>query len=224
MTNKRDGSLRAVLFDMDGLLVDTEPQWFAAEQQTAAWLGGSWTRADQHALLGSNLEFAGDYLVRHTKASVSRAAVMTHLRSAMTSQLRRDGATLHDGALDLINAVRAAGVPLGLVTSSVREHVDIVLRQLPDGVFDVVVTAESVARRKPHPDPYLTATSQLGVSADSTVALEDSPTGVAAAEDAGCAVVAVPSVVDVPAGPRRLVVSSLRDVNVEVLEALVTRW
>jgi len=223
MTTARDGSLRAVLFDMDGLLVNTEPQWFAAEQQTAAWLGGSWTRADQHALLGSNLEFAGDYLVRHTKASVSRAAVMTHLRSAMTSQLRHDGATLHDGALELINTLRAATLPLGLVTSSVREHVDIVLGQLPANVFDVIVTAESVERRKPHPDPYLTAVDQLGVPAEWAVALEDSPTGVAAAEDAGCAVVAVPSVVNVPAGPRRLVVSSLRDVTLDVLQVLVTQ-
>ena len=214
--------LHAVLFDMDGLLVDTEPQWFAAETATMAWLGSEWTEADQHALLGSNLDFAADYMVRRAAVVVSPADVAAHLRTAMTEQLRRDGVAAHDGVLDLIAAVRADGLPIGLVTSSVREHVDVVLGRL--GVrFDVVVTADDVTRLKPDPQPYQRAMQLLGVAPTACVVLEDSPAGVAAAHAAGCAVVAVPSVVPIEPGPGRLVLESLAAVDVELLRGLVTR-
>ncbi|MFZ0323277.1 MAG: HAD family phosphatase [Actinomycetes bacterium] len=213
--------LLTVLFDMDGLLVDTEPQWFEAETETARWLGLRWTPEDQRALLGSNLPFAADYMVAASGSDVPLGDVMAHLRSAMTRRLVSDGVTLRPGAAALVESLIDEGIPLGLVTSSVREHVDVVVRMLPDDAFEVTVTADDVTRLKPHPQPYLQALGALGAAPTSTVVLEDSPTGVASAEAAGCRVVAVPSVADIPAAPGRHVTASLTNVDTALLRRLV---
>ncbi len=112
---------------------------------------------------------------------------------------------------------------LGLVTSSVREHVEVVLSALPSSAFQVTVTADDVSLLKPDPQPYVTALTHLGASAASTVVLEDSPTGVAAAEAAGCRVVAVPSVAPIDPVPGRHVTSSLDLVDVSLLRRLVAQ-
>lgn len=216
-------ALEAVLFDMDGLLVDTEPQWFAAETAVVTALGGTWGKPHQEALLGSNLEFAADYMIRHTRSPVGVVEVMSMLRTAMSEQLAR-GVSLRPGVDSLVAELIDHGVPLGIVTSSVREHLDVVLEFLPRGAFGVTVTADDVDNLKPHPEPYLKAVAMLSVTATRTVVLEDSPAGVAAGEAAGCRVVAVPSVVAIEAQEGRHVVSSLVEVDAAVLRALVTRW
>lgn len=223
MTDGPTPSLHAVLFDMDGLLVDTEPQWFAAEAATAAWLGRSWTPEDQHALLGTNLPYAAEYLVRVTGSSRSPAEVMRRLEDEMERQLHVGGATLRPGAQQLLTVLADEDVPVGLVTSSVRRHTELILDAVDQRGFRVVVTSDDVEHRKPHPQPYLTALHALGAPAARTVALEDSPPGVASAEAAGCVVVAVPSVLPIASAPRRHVVSSLEQVDVAQLRELVTR-
>lgn len=214
--------LDAVLFDMDGLLVDTEPQWFQAETAVVTALGGTWGKPHQEALLGSNLEFAAEYMIRHTGADRTTSQVMDMLRVAMSSELA-GGVALRPGAADLVASLVDHGVPLGIVTSSVREHLEVVLDFLPADAFRVTVTADDVANLKPHPEPYLLAMQLLEVSAAHTVVLEDSPAGVAAGETAGCRVVAVPSVVDIEPRDGRHVVASLADVDVATLSLLVTR-
>jgi HAD superfamily hydrolase (TIGR01509 family) len=146
---------------------------------------------------------------------------MDMLLRNMTEQLTSHVA-FQPGALDLLHELGAAGIPLALVTSSVRVHVEVVLAQLPVHPFHHHVTADDVRNLKPHPEPYLTAMSLLGVTPESTVVLEDSPAGVAAAEAAGCHVVAVPSVVPIEPGPRRSVVSSLAELDLPRLRALAT--
>ena len=128
------------------------------------------------------------------------------------------------GALDLLAALRAEGVPLALVSSSYRVLVDAVLAQL-DVRFDLVLAGDEVRHAKPHPEPYTTACAGLGAAPGGAVVLEDSPAGIQSAEAAGCAVVAVPSVPGVtPApGPRRWVVDSLKQVAVDDLRRLVGR-
>jgi len=217
------GSLEAVLFDMDGLLVDTEPQWFRAETSVVADLGGEWGKPHQEALLGSNLEFAASYMVSHTGTDRSVADVMVMLRTAMSRELAA-GVTLHSGVEPLVAALAELGVPMGIVTSSVREHLDVVLEFLPSDAFRITVTADDVSRLKPHPEPYLRAVALLQVSAGRTVVLEDSPAGVDAGEAAGCRVVAVPSVVDIEPHDGRHVVRSLEEVDVATLAGLVTPW
>ena len=217
--------LSTVLFDMDGLLVDSEPLWFAAESETAAWLGMPWTETDQNALLGSNLPFAADYMLRVSGADVAASDVVTFLRTAMTRRLSVGGVSWRPGARELLVTLLDGGVQLGLVTSSVREHVDVVLAALPQPSFQVTVTADDVTMLKPHPQPYLQALELLSATSRTTVVLEDSPTGVAAAEAAGCLVVAVPSVAAIEAAPGRHVRSSLTDVDLQLLQQLVaTRW
>ncbi len=216
----RAKSLQAVLFDMDGLLVDTEPQWFAAESATVEQLGGVWGKQQQVDLLGSNLPVAARYMIEHTSSSHDVPTVMQMLQENMTEQLAAQVA-FQPGAFELLDELSAAGIPVALVTSSVRVHVDVVLAQLPTNPFQHQVTADDVANLKPHPEPYLTALELLGVAGARAVVLEDSPAGVSAAEAAGCHVVAVPSVVPIEAAPRRHVVDSLTRVDVAVLEGLV---
>lgn len=216
-------SLAAVLFDMDGLLVDTEPLWFAAETVVVSGLGGVWGKEDQQALLGTNLDFAARYMVRHTGSRLPVDEVADRLQAAMTDQLTQ-GVRLRPGAESLVAALSDQAIPMALVTSSVRHHLGAVLPALPPDAFRVVVTADDVDRLKPHPEPYLRALDLLGVRADRSVALEDSPAGVLAAEAAGCVVAAVPSVVAIEPGDRRQVFGSLTEVDVPALTALVSRW
>jgi HAD superfamily hydrolase (TIGR01509 family) len=215
--------LEAVLFDMDGLLVDTEPQWFAAESATVAQLGGVWGKQQQIDLLGSNLPVAARYMIEYTDSRLDVPTVMQMLLENMTEQLT-GSITFQPGVLELLEDLVAADVALALVTSSVRVHVDVVLAHLPSQPFRHHVTADDVINLKPHPEPYLSALDLLGASAARTVVLEDSPAGVAAGEAAGCHVVAVPSVVQIQPAPKRAVVASLTEVDVGMLRDLVTRW
>ena len=213
-------SLQAVLFDMDGLLIDSEPQWLAAETATVEELGGVWGTQQNLDLHGTNLPVAADYMIRHTASDLNRNDVMSILCRNMTAELSR-GVDFRRGAVDLLLALSESQVVIGLVTSSVREHVDVVLRHLPSRVFDVTVTADDVSMLKPHPMPYLTALEVLQVEASRTVVLEDSSPGVAAGEAAGCHVVAVPSVGQIGPATRRTIVSSLSEVDLPRLESLI---
>jgi len=210
--------LDAVLFDMDGLLVDTEPQWFAAEGATVKELGGVWGKSEQHALLGTNLEYAADYMIAHTGSALTQEAVMKMLFDNATVQMAQ-GVNFQPGALELLDELARSDVRVGMVTSSVRDHVAIVLALIPNHPFEVVVTANDVSRLKPDPLPYVTALERLGARASHSVVLEDSPHGVRAGERAGCYVVAVPSIPMEPA-PGRSVVSSLTEISLARLEAL----
>ena len=216
------GVLQAVLFDMDGLLVDTEPQWFAAETATVTQLGGSWGKQQQEDLLGSNLPVAADYMIEHTDSGLDQATVMQMLMDNMTRELATS-VVVQPGVNELLSALELAGVPMALVTSSVRLHVDAVLAQLPSAPFQHYVTADDVHNLKPHPEPYLTALDLLRVDAQNVVVLEDSPAGITAAEAAGCHVVAVPSVVPIEPARRRKVVASLLEVDLASLQTLVTQ-
>jgi HAD superfamily hydrolase (TIGR01509 family) len=126
------------------------------------------------------------------------------------------------GARSLLAELRAAGVPLALVSSSYRRLVDAVLGHLPAGTFATSVAGDEVRRPKPSPEPYVTAAARLGVDPRDCVVLEDSPTGVAAGEAAGAVVVAVPDLNPVGPTPRRPVLSTLSGVRTADLAALVT--
>jgi HAD superfamily hydrolase (TIGR01509 family) len=204
----------AVLFDMDGLLIDSEPLWLEAETAVMRRLGGQpWTAADQQELLDGSLERTVRYL--RAKAAVPRppAVVADWLMSEMTDLVRREGVPLRPGAAGLLAAMRAAGLPHALVTSSERDFMDAVLAST-GLAFDVTVCAADVTRTKPDPEPYLLAAKLLGAEPESCVVLEDSPNGIAAAEAAGCQVIAVPSLLPIAPAPGRTVVASLADLRV----------
>jgi HAD superfamily hydrolase (TIGR01509 family) len=204
----------AVLFDMDGLLIDSEPLWLSAETEVMRRLGGEpWTEADQQALLGGSLDRTVRYL--QVKAAVPQPSqvIADWLMTAMEELVLRDGVPLQPGARELVAAVRAAGLPHGLVTSSERGFMDAVLAST--GLrFDVTVCADDVTHTKPDPEPYLLAAKLLGTDPGRCFALEDSPNGVASATQAGCRVFAVPSLLPIPVAPGRTVLRSLLDVRV----------
>lgn len=210
----------AVFFDMDGLLVDTEKLWYQVESRVMSRLGAGWTTADQENLVGGSMAATISYMIAASGSDADRAQVEEWLVGDLL-ELLAAGFDLMPGAAELLAEVRAGGVPTALVTSSTRPAAEIVLDVLGRANFDVVVTADDVRRFKPHPEPYLRAASTLGVRPGRCVVLEDSPNGVAAGTAAGCAVVAVPSVLAIPPAPRRLVVESLKQVDVATLRALV---
>jgi HAD superfamily hydrolase (TIGR01509 family) len=215
-----DAVLDAVMFDMDGLLVDSEPLWFLAEQAVMSRLGGTWSPGDQQILVGGSMDTTVSYLLGKGTRSAPRATVAGWLIETMVELLTTEPLPVMPGALDLLSEVRAAGLPHALVTSSEPEVVDAVLSRLGAGAFPVVVCAADVAQTKPDPEIYLLAAEKLGVEPQHSIALEDSPNGVAAAEAAGYLAVAVPSVVPIPAGPGRVVLASLAGVTLDELARL----
>jgi HAD superfamily hydrolase (TIGR01509 family) len=211
--------LAAVLFDMDGLLVDTEPLWFEVETEVMTRLGGAWSREDQGKLVGGSLQATLDYLLGKAARPVSRELLASWMLDGMTTRLTSSQVALRPGALALLTEVKAAGVPHALVTSSERMIMEAVFSATPLE-FDVTVCAEDVTRIKPDPEPYLLGTKLLAADPACSVVLEDSPNGVAAAEAAGCLVIAVPNVVPVPPATGRVIVPSLAEVNLARLRDL----
>lgn len=212
--------LAAVLLDLDGTLVDTEPHWIACEQGLVAEHGGSWTHEDAMALVGKPLLVSAGYLAAVGGVDLPPAAIVERLLDGVVARVRAS-IPWTPGAHELLAALAAAGVPVALVTMSYRRLTEAVLEGVPDGTFGAVVTGDEVRESKPHPEPYLRAATLLGVDPERCVAVEDSPTGVASAEAAGCVTVVVDGVVAVPAAPGRISIRSLCDLTVDGLEQLV---
>lgn len=213
------GELAGVLFDMDGLLVDTEPLWFEVESGVMARLGGSWSESDQAELVGGSLARSLDYLLGKATRPASRETVARWMLEGMVEKLSTRPVPVLPGARELIAEVAAAGVPYGLVTSSEGPIMTAVLERLQIR-FPVTVCGDDVSHSKPDPEPYLLAAAKVGADPRQCVALEDSPNGVAAAEAAGCITVAVPSLVPIPPTARRLVLGSLAELSLDKLRAL----
>jgi HAD superfamily hydrolase (TIGR01509 family) len=208
------GNNTAVLFDMDGLLIDSEPLWLQAETEVMARLGASWTEEDQAALLGGSLDRTVSYLLAKATRPEPPKVVAEWLMSDIIARVRRGGVPVRPGARRLLAAVGAAGLATALVTSSERSFMDAVLAST--GLrFGALVCADDVTATKPDPEPYLLAAKLLGVPPGDCFALEDSPNGVASAEAAGCRVIAVPSLITIQAAPGRTVVRSLLDLTAD---------
>nr|WP_275409205.1 HAD-IA family hydrolase [Streptomyces sp. SID12501] len=210
--------MAAVLFDMDGTLVDTERLWWEAVEQVAE---RALTDADRPDVLGRPVEHTAAWLGAATGTSAADLADTLHREFA---DRVRAGAVPRPGALALLDALAREGVPTALVTASSRAVADLVLVTLGGtNRFAVSVTADDTERTKPAPDPYLAACHALGVAPAACVAVEDTETGVASAEAAGCTVLAVPSLAPIEEAPGRTVLTSLAGVTVASLAALVTR-
>jgi HAD superfamily hydrolase (TIGR01509 family) len=216
--------LQAVLWDMDGLLVDTEPVWTVAEEELAERLGGTWSEELKARIVGTRLEVSVPtilewYGVEPTDVAVADTScwLLERMVQLFSEQIR-----VLPGVPELLAALAEQEVPVALVSSSYRVLVDAVLAH-GIGHFAVTVAGDEVRRGKPDPEPYETACRRLGADPRRCVVLEDSPAGVASGAAAGCAGVAVPSVPGVrfdPA-PRRLVAASLTEVDTDRLRALV---
>ncbi len=186
--------LAAVLWDMDGTLVDTEPYWMAAETPLVESFGGTWSHEQALGLVGLGLEDSARIL-QGTGVRMSTDAIIDHLTAEVMRQLSVTGVPFRPGARELLASLRAAGVKTGLVTMSMRRMAQTVVDLIDFDAFDVVVAGDDVTRPKPFPDPYLQACDTLGVSPDDVVAIEDSPNGLRSAVASGAAVIGVPLMV-----------------------------
>ena len=211
--------LAAVLFDMDGLLVDTEPLWLETETEVMARLGAPWTAEDQHALLGGSMERTVGYLLAKATRLAPPETVERWMIEGVLARVRAGGVVVQPGVRELLAEVTSAGLPYALVTSSQRMFAEAVL-DATGITFPVTVYAEDVTAGKPDPEPYLLAAKLLDVDPVRCVALEDSPNGVASATAAGCRVLAVPSLVPIPPAPGRVVLPSLAGVSLGKLREI----
>lgn len=207
----------AVLWDMDGTLIDTEPCWIAAEEQLVRSFGGTWSQEDAERLIGVALL---DAAVVFQEAGVDLEPLEIALRLTETVIGMLPTATFQPGALELLAELSAAGVPSALVTASYRPMVDAVVALTPPGSFAVVVTGDEVEVGKPDPLPYLRAAELLGVDPTHCVAIEDSPPGITAALASGARTLGVPHQVPVPPRPGLSRAASLADVTLADLTAL----
>jgi HAD superfamily hydrolase (TIGR01509 family) len=212
--------LQAVLFDMDGTLVDTEPYWIAAEYALVESYGGTWTDEDAHALVGNALPTSAAYIRDRGGVPLPAEEIVERLLDDVIAAARR-AMPWRPGAVPLLSELAAHGVPCALVTMSYARLAETLTSLLPEGTFATVVTGDQVADGKPHPEAYLTAAARLGADPPDCVAIEDSNTGIASAEAAGCVVVAVPHNVPIPPGPNRTIVESLTALDLDALEGLL---
>ena len=185
----------AVVFDNDGLLLDTESVWTRAEEDLFELRGTQFTPADKRELVGTSAAIAGGILERRLGEPGRAAELIEELNELVVAELEH-GVEAMIGARELLERLRERGTPIGLVSNSplrfVQRSIEIVGFE---DLFDVILSAHEVAAPKPAPDPYLEACRRLGVEpGPSVVALEDSPTGVAAAKAAGLTVIGVPSI------------------------------
>ena len=182
----------AVLFDNDGLTLDTEPIWTRAEEALFARYGSAFTLDHKRYLLGSSPAVAA----RKLEELLGRpgAALGAELQE-LTIASFADGVEPMPGALELIEALKNAGVRVALVSNSTRRFVDAALAAAGlSTTFDFTVVGDEVAAAKPAPDAYLAGAAALGADPERCVALEDSPTGLEAARAAGMTTIAIPSV------------------------------
>lgn len=189
---------KAVLWDMDGTLVDTEPYWIAAEHEIVEAAGGEWREEYALQLVGQDLMVSAELIRANSPIEDEPVVIIERLLERVIDQVR-EHVPWRPGALELLAACREAGIRSALVTMSWRSLAGAVVDALPEGTFDLVITGDEVAHGKPHPEPYAAALRGLGLQAEECVAIEDSPTGVRSAVAAGVPTLAVPHVVPVPA-------------------------
>jgi HAD superfamily hydrolase (TIGR01509 family) len=205
---RRIDSYAAVLWDMDGTLVDTEPNWGIAELALAERHGGTWTAEQGLELVGFDLLDAARVIRAGMGIDVAPEQIVEEMLDHVIDQVERD-VPWRPGSRELLLSLNQAGVPCALVTMSYTRFVKPILEGLPPGTFSAVVTGDSVTQGKPHPEPYLTAARELDVLAGECLAIEDSDTGATSAVAAGCTVLCAPLHVEVPAGPARIFTESL---------------
>ncbi|MFE7458091.1 MULTISPECIES: HAD family hydrolase [unclassified Streptomyces] len=226
----------AVLFDMDGTLVDTEVLWWETAREVAAGLGHRLTDADAPEVVGRAVADTAAHLIEVTggdssalpgTAADDRAAALARTAAELTDSFFRKvdaGAPLRPGAAALLASLEGAGVPFALVSASPRSVVDAVVAGSLAGVdFAFTLSADDTVRTKPHPDPYRAAAERFAAEPSACVAVEDSPDGTASADAAGCAVLVVPSLLPVAPGRGRTFARSLEEVDLGVLSDCLRR-
>lgn len=221
MTDLPDAAFpQAVLFDMDGTLVDSERVWDTGIEELAEILGGTLDPAVRSRMVGTNEDDSVVMLLESLDRPLTEAPERLLWLRARMKQLFADGVDWKPGAQELLQETRAAGVPTGLVTSTPRELADIIIGHIGYDNFDITVCGDEVEVRKPDPEPYLAAAAKLGVDIERCVVLEDSVSGVSSALAAGAVTIAIPNEVELPADIEVRRLDTLEGVDLAYLRTL----
>ncbi|MBT2522053.1 HAD family phosphatase [Arthrobacter sp. ISL-28] len=216
--------LKAVLWDMDGTIVDTEPYWIEAEHQLVAEYGGTWSHEQAMQLVGQSLVFSAGIL-QQAGVKLEKREIIDTLTAQVISRVRQN-VPWRPGARELLDELFAAGVRCALVTMSEAPLAREIVASLPRPYFQFLVTGDTVTKGKPDPEAYLKAMELLRqddpeLTMDQCVALEDSAPGAAAAVASGAVTIAIPHIVPLPADPRRAMWDTLENRGVADLQDLV---
>ncbi len=179
---------------MDGTLVDTEPYWMAAESALVESFGGTWTDEDALQLVGNGL-IDSAIILQNAGVDMEADAIVSLLTDGVQKALRTQGVPFRPGARELLQDLKRAGIPTGLVTMSLRRMALGVVDLIEFDAFDIVVAGDDVANPKPHPEPYLHAAALLDIDIADAVVIEDSPTGLRAGIASGAVALGVPHIV-----------------------------
>lgn len=213
---------RAVLWDMDGTLVDSEQYWMAAEHRLVERFGGTWSHEQALQVVGKGLSDSAGVL-QAAGVALPVDEIIDALTLDVIAQLTDQGVPFRPGARELLEELRTAGIATALVTMSMRVMAELVVGLMPFHAFDVIIAGDDATRPKPFPDPYLQACHALGVDPESTIAIEDSPTGLRSAIAAGTVAVGVPHFVSLDEVGAAELWPTLEGVTVSDLTALYTR-
>jgi HAD superfamily hydrolase (TIGR01509 family) len=202
----------AVFFDMDGLMVDSEPQWLASEITVTAEYGYEWTEEDQVNCLGGPLSRVGQYMFDKCNQQQSPAYFTQALIDTQAAKMRGNTPTM-PGAVELVRDLQAHGVKTALVSASPRNIVDAVLENLGKDLFPFSISADEVVNTKPHPDAYLKAAAISQSDITNCLVFEDSITGSKAAVSSGAWLIAVPHLVKIEESDRVRSIKSLEQLS-----------
>lgn len=210
----------AVLWDLDGTLINSEPYWMAAEGALTTEHGVEWTYEQGLAIVGMPLPRSA-VILQDAGVHLESDEIIDYLISRVAAAVR-DAVPWQPGAIDILTRLRDQGVPCALVTMSYRSLADAFIDQAPEGVFSVVVAGDEVTHGKPHPEAYLTAAARLGVAIEDCLVVEDSPVGVGSALACGAVPVGIEVMVPVVADPRLNRITSLEAMTPEFISTVMT--
>ncbi|WP_233430313.1 MULTISPECIES: HAD family phosphatase [Brevibacterium] len=211
----------AVLWDMDGTLVDTEPYWIRAETELMNAHGIDWSEEQGLEFVGNDL-LTSAAMMQDAGLDLPGTVIVDTLLDKVVAKIE-EAVPFRPGALDFLDAIVTAGIPCVMVTMSYRRLAEAVICACPDGSFDGLISGDEVTVGKPDPEPYLKGAALLGLAPGACVALEDSKPGLASAEAAGTIAIGISHLVALEERPGRILWSSLEGRSVADLRELTSR-